>query len=206
MEPPGTATDVDRTTKRLLGKQGPFRPSVRLLEVDDSKWVAKDYRACTPLYRWTVGRWNIARETRALARLDGMEGVPRLEGRAGRWILILSFFRGTDVGKTPKLDQTPGFFEELRAIVTEMHRRGVLHLDLRQRRNVFVQPDGRPAVIDFGASLCVRPGGFLARLLGRIDVSGVLKYKRRADPGSLSADETSTLERVERRRRFWPFS
>ena len=81
---PATLAEVDRVTKRLLGKQGPFRASVRLLKLPcGHKFVAKDYRACTPLYRWTVGRWNLAREARAqLGHAVPRRAVQRIHGRA----------------------------------------------------------------------------------------------------------------------------
>ncbi len=204
--PPQTVEEVEATTISLLGKQGPFRADVRLLERGERKWVAKDYRACTPLYRFTGGAWSLRRELGALKRLADVEGVPHLEARAGHWILVITHFPGRDVGKTDRSEQSAEFFDELHRIVTEIHARGVLHLDLRQRRNILVQPGGRPAVIDFGAGLCLRPGSLLLRYLARIDESGVLKYKRRARPDSLTSDETDRLEKLERRRRFWPFS
>jgi len=203
---PRTVEDVEAATVSLLGKQGPFRPDVRLLERDGKKWVAKDYRACTPLYRITVGAWNLRRERGALERLRDVDGVPHVEARAGRWILVISHFPGRDIGKTDREQTGAAFFDEFARIVREIHARGVVHLDLRQRRNILVQPDGRPAVIDFGAGLCLRPGGRLLRMLARIDESGVLKYKRRARPGSLTPEETARLEKLEGRRRFWPFS
>ena len=202
---PWTVQEVDECTVKLLGKQGPFRPTVRLLEADGRYFVAKDYRACTPLYRWSVGVWNLAKERAALQRLSGIAGIPAIEGHAGRWIMVLTWFKGKDLGKARKLRQTPEFFAEMMEMVREMHRRGVVHLDLRQRRNVLVQPGRHPAIIDFGASLCLKPGGRLLRFLALMDTSGVLKYKQRARPGSLTEDEARILQRVERRRRWWPF-
>jgi len=201
-----TPADVEGHSTRLLGKQGPFRATVRLLEIDGTRYVAKDYRACTALYRWTAGAWNLRREMQALARLRGLAGIPAVEARIGRWILVLTWFGGKDLGKTPRADQTDAFFGEMDALVRAMHERGVVHLDLRQRRNVLVQRGPHPAIIDFGASLCVRPGGFLLRLLAPVDTSGVLKYKRRASPDSLTESEAHALRKLERRRRWWPFS
>lgn len=204
-EPPRTVEDVERATVSLLGKQGPFRPTVRLLEHGGAHWVAKDYRACTPLYRWTVGAWNLRRERSALERLRDVEGVPHVEATVGRWIVVLTHFRGRDIGKADKERQDEAFFASLGRIVAQMHERGVVHLDLRQRRNILIRPEGTAAVIDFGAALCLRPGSALLRRLARIDDSGVLKYKRRARPGSLSSEEEDRLERAERRRSLWPF-
>jgi RIO-like serine/threonine protein kinase len=201
-----TPESIEARTVRLLGKQGPFRPTVRLLDADGRLFVAKDYRACTALYRWSVGAWNLRRERSALARLEGLEGVPQIVARVGRWILVLTYFAGKDLGKAKKLRQTPEFFDDLMRLVEAMHARGVVHLDLRQRRNVLLRPGRRPAILDFGSALCLRPRSRLLRLLARIDRSGVLKYKRRADPESLTADESRALRRIERRRRLWPFS
>lgn len=198
---------IDAATVRLLGKMGPFRPTVRLLDVGGVKRVAKDYRSCAAIYRWTMGAWSLAREEQALGRLRGLDGVPEPMGRVGRWILVMSHLRGRDLGKVRRFRQTPEFFDRLMALVEQMHARGVVHLDLRQRRNILFQYQGeRPAVLDFGSALCVRPGGFLHRTLVRVDRSGVLKYKRRAQPDSLTHNETRALRRVEKRRHWWPFS
>jgi RIO-like serine/threonine protein kinase len=201
-----TLETIERGTVKLLGKQGMFRPTVRLVVPEKTPFVAKDYRACTPLYRWTIGAWNLRRERSALDRLRGVDGIPEIEARVGRWVLVLTHFRGRDLGKTKKRRQTPEFFDELMRLVDTMHARGVVHLDLRQRRNVLVRPGRHPAVIDFGSSLCLSPGSKLLRLLARIDRSGVLKYKQRANPGALTREEARMLRKVERRRSLWPFS
>ena len=197
---------IERSTAGLLGKQGRFRPTVRLLRRGEATFVAKDYRACTALYRWTVGAWNLRRERAALARLAGLDGIPAIEADVGRWVLVMTHFRGRDLGKTSRKRQTPAFFDELMRLVEAMHARGVVHLDLRQRRNVLVRPGAHPAIVDFGSALCLAPGSALVRRLGRIDRSGVLKYKRRANPGALTDDEARALRNVERRRSLWPFS
>jgi hypothetical protein len=197
---------VEKSTTALLGKQGLFRPTVRLVVVDDVKYVAKDYRACTALYRWTVGAWNLRRERSALARLAGIDGVPTIEARVGRWILVMTHLRGNDLGKTRRRFQTPEFFDAFSRLVDEMHARGVVHLDLRQRRNVLVRPGGLPGVVDFGSALCLKPGSRLVTWLAAIDRSGVLKYKRRANPESLTPEEARNLRKAEKTRSLWPFS
>jgi len=201
-----TADLVERHTAKLLGKQGRFRPTVRLVVVDGASVVAKDYRACTPLYRWTVGAWNLRRERAALARLAGLDGVPAIVAFVAPWIVVMTHFAGVDLGKARKERQTRAYFDSLAALVAEMHRRGVVHLDLRQRRNVLLTADGRPAVIDFANALCLRPESRLFAFLAEIDRSGVLKYKNRALPGSLTPEEARALDKSEARRRLWPFS
>jgi serine/threonine protein kinase len=53
----------------------------------------------------------------------------------------------------------------LEAALAEMHRRGVVHLDLRNRTNVLSDEAGRPVLIDFGSALVFTPGGWSARWL-----------------------------------------
>lgn len=212
-EPEGAApgpwdeSRVEAATVGTLGKQGRFRPLVRLLDEGGERLVAKDYRPCAALYRWTLGAWSLKREEEALRRLRGVDGFPQWRGKAGRWVLVMSHLRGRDLGKVRRFRQTPEFFDDLAALVARMHERGVVHLDLRQRRNILFRWKGKgPAVLDFGSALCLRPGSWLHRRLVRIDVSGVLKYKRRAMPDALSKEERRALRKVEKRRRWWPFS
>jgi RIO-like serine/threonine protein kinase len=197
---------VEANTVSHLGKQGAFRPLVRLVKRGEETFVAKDYRACVAPYRWTVGAWNLKRESQALAKLAGIDGVPALVARVGRWVLVMEHFKGRDIGKTRKAAQTPELFDALARLVAEMHARGVVHLDLRQRRNILVRPGKRPAIVDFGGALCLRPGSRLHRRLAAIDRSGVLKYKRRALPASITDEEARLLRNVERGRSLWPFS
>lgn len=200
-----TADEVDASATHLLGKRGPFRPEVRLVEGHGETLVSKDYRPCWLPYRWTAGLWNLRRERQALQRLAGLEGVPEYRGTPGGWILLQTYFHGRDLGRTPLSRQDDVYFERLIGLVRAIHDRGVLHLDLRQRRNILHGSGKRPAVIDFGAALCVRPGSRLHRRLSRVDLSGVMKYKQRANPGTLEPDELRLLEEVDRRRWWWPF-
>jgi RIO-like serine/threonine protein kinase len=175
------------------------------VEDGETRVVAKDYRACCAPYRWIVGRINLRLEQTALERLDGIDAVPRYLGRSGRWILLMTWFSGRDVGKAAKAKQTPEFFDRLLAAVREMHARGVVHLDLRQRRNILLRPGGLPGIIDFGGALSLTPGGRLHRRLAAVDVSGVLKYKRRAQPDAVTDEEHRLLDHAASRRRLWPF-
>ncbi len=196
---------------RALGKRRWYRPRVTLVEEPGGgRTVLKDFGPCPFPWRWTYGWLLTAREARAYARLDGVPGVPRWRGRRGRLALAVEFVEGKDLGKCRAGSLDAAVFDRLRATVEEMHRRGVLHLDLRQRRNVIVPADRVPRVLDFSSGFTVAPGGFLGRRLlrwlGPVDVSGVLKYKQRFLPGSLTPEEAETLRRVGRWRRWWVFS
>ncbi len=170
----------------------------------------KDFLPCPAFWRWTYGRLLTGREVRAYGRLEGVEGVPRFLGRIDGYAFGAEWVAGKDLGKCPKGTLRVETFDRLAATVEAMHARGVLHLDLRQRRNVLVDDAGVPRVIDFSSGFTVDPAGrfgrWMLRLLGAVDRSGVLKYKRRFLPQSLTDDEKARLRSVERWRRWWPFS
>ena len=199
--------DIAARSSGTLGKRRWYRPVVHLLELDGGgRAVVKDFLPCPWFWRWTWGRLLTGREVRAYGRLEGVPGIPRFLGRLDAWALAVEWVPGRDLGKCPKGSLGPATFERLAATVAEMHRRGVVHLDLRQRRNVLVDDAGVPRVIDFSSGLALRPGGWRLRRLSSVDRSGVLKYKRRFLPDSLTEEERRSLERLESWRRFWPFS
>ena len=197
--------DLARATG-TLGKRRWYRPVVHLLEVPGGKAVVKDFLPCPWAWRATYGRYLLWRECAAYARLDGVEGIPRYLGRVDRYAFAVAWVAGKDLGKCPKGSLGIETFRRLAATVEAMHARGVVHLDLRQRRNVLVDDAGVPRVIDFSSGFTLAPGGWLLRRLAPVDRSGVLKYQRRYLPDSLTEDERRRLARLESRRRFWPFS
>jgi hypothetical protein len=84
----------------------------------------------------------------------------------------------------------------------------VVHLDLRQKKNVLIaDADRRPYIIDFANA--VRVDGAL-RLLGEklmaVDVGGLLKFKARFFPHLLTSPDRAALKRQASLRKWWIFS
>lgn len=130
------------------------------------------------------------REARALARLDGLPGTPRLfaveAGRLRReWI----------DGRPMQLarPRNPDYFRLARRLVTAMHRRGVAHNDLAKEPNWLVTPIGAPALVDFQLATVSARRGMLFRALAREDLRHLLKHKRVYCPERLTARERRIL-------------
>jgi hypothetical protein len=141
--------------------------------------------------------WALARrEVRALAALEGEEGVPALlrEEPDG---LIRSFIEGRPLDEVRPAD--PRFYSVARRLLRAIHRRGVSHNDTHKEANWLVTPDGRPALVDF--QLASRHGGRGAwfRLCRLEDVRHLLKHKRTHCPSALTARERALLGR-----KSWP--
>jgi RIO-like serine/threonine protein kinase len=151
--------------------------SVERLGDEHVRRVASGSR--TPLSR-VVARRLLERERRALARLEGLAGVPRLvstETTAEGNALVRTFVAGEPLSAARALPEN--FFDELDALVAALHARGVCHNDLHKEQNVIVAVDGYPWLVDFQlASVHDVRDRSLARR-AREDLRHVEKHRRR---------------------------
>mgnify|MGYP003776587351 CR=1 FL=1 len=182
--------DVARATVSVLSRGGRWNPDVMLVEGASGPVVVKDFRPRGRLVAATLGRWLCAREMRAYRRLDGLPVVPRLLGRVDDCAFALEYRPGVALSRSLRGRLPEGFVGELLAGVRAMHRRGVVHLDLRHRSNVLAGEDQRPVIVDLGSALCFDPEGrlgrWLVRWLGLLDRRAVEKWRVRVEP---SGDE-----------------
>lgn len=150
-----------------------------------------------------AGRRLAAREERAMALMEEVEGFPRrvgpitVEGRrapngvAHRWIEGRTF--------APSLKVDDDFFPRLREMVEALHRRNVAFVDLSKWENILVGDDGRPHLIDFQIhyrhSGRVLPRRFLV-WLQESDRHHLLRHWSRSRPDQLTdADRALALYR-----------
>ncbi|MEO0652176.1 MAG: serine/threonine protein kinase [Planctomycetota bacterium] len=153
-----------------------------------------------------VARQLLARERRALERLDGLERFPRWLGGSGSrgersWI------EGQPLHLATALPRD--FFALLRSLVEDLHGRGVCHNDLHKEQNILVRPDGRPALIDFQLASVHRRRGRTYRARCHDDLRHVrkheLRYERQGRPkrpderGRVALPKRSPLAAVWRR-------
>jgi hypothetical protein len=162
-------------------------------------WIRRDTRTA----RWWLGwlaRRLCRREARALARLGGLAGTPRLvsadaAGLRREWI----------EGEPMQLAQPrdSGYFRAAHRLVSALHRRGVAHNDLAKEPNWLVTPAGLPAIVDFQLAYVSHRRSRLFRSLAREDLRHLLKHKRSYCAGRLTARERRILERPAAISRVW---
>lgn len=173
-------------------------------------WV-KDVRRTNPLFRATIGRLGLWREARMHRRMGGLTFVPRCVGRLDRDALVFEFAGGVmALGQFCKSRAlTADFFDKLEAQVRELHRRGILHMDLRHRSNILVDAAGDPFLVDFETAVYLGKGpvslAFLRPLLAWADHSAIVKFRARYRPDTLSEPQFRRYRRFTTLRRFWPF-
>jgi RIO-like serine/threonine protein kinase len=168
-------------------------------EAGDREFVLRDTGGARWWSAW-LARILCRREARALARLDGLPGTPRLLC-ADRWTLRREWIEGRPMQVARPQD--PAYFRAARALLVRLHRSGIAHNDLAKEPNWIVTVDGQPALVDFQLSLVAPRRGRLFRILGREDIRHMLKHKRSYCPGRLTGRERRILATPSAASRAW---
>lgn len=183
LPPPPGRSDLPGLTESALQTGRPYKPDVLLVRHGKAFVIVKDYAPRSWWIRNTLGRLATGLEVRAYRALRGHPFVPVFLGRIDAFAFATEYRPGQYLRRRLASVLPKEFLEELEEAVAQMHARGVVHLDLQHRTNVLADPDGHPVLIDFASSLCLRPDGWMARLvlpmLGKVDRKGVRKWRRR---------------------------
>jgi hypothetical protein len=175
---------------------------------DGKDFLVKDIRYSGFWYRYTVGWFLLWRESRFYTRARGLPFVPHYYGKLDADGLIFEKVDATPLKRVPPGDLPPGLFDQLRVCVDELHRRGIVHLDLRQRGNILLTPEKDLKVVDFESALYLGYSPWLRALLlpvfARVDYSAILKHRLRYCPDEVTEEEKRRYRRYRRIRMFWP--
>jgi RIO-like serine/threonine protein kinase len=167
--------------------------------------VVKDFRPRALAVRNTIGRLLIRREIRALRRLAGVAGVPTGAFRLDAHALAYGFVPGMPLSEAELGSRAADFFVRLERLLGEVHAAGsILHLDVRNARNVLVSERGEPVLLDFQSHVGTEWMPARLRRWGeRFDLAGVYKHWERRSPETLGEARAGLLARVNWWRRLW---
>jgi len=167
-------------------------------------WVVKDFSSCAPAIKKTWGRFLAQREYMALKKLKGMAGIPADPFLLDAHAVCYRFQPGTTLKDTSPELISDDFFFQLEELVKRMHGQNMVHLDIRNHRNILVTDKGRPALLDFQSSLNLKSTPVaLHKIMKDIDLSGVYKNWRKKKPASLDSNRLAHLESLNRIRFLW---
>jgi hypothetical protein len=174
----------------------------QLVRMDGRYWLRKEFRFRIPLGRCLapVSRHWARHEMEVGRALAGIDGLPGLPIALSETAFCRPWIEGRDLRAHRRArGQLPdGFFDELRALVEQIHRRGVAYADLHKRDNIIVGSDGHPYLIDFQLSRLPYRGrsalrraisGWWLRHSQADDLRHVFKHKRRLRRDLLTPDE-----------------
>lgn len=190
------------TDPRVLRDKGGFlSPAVSVVDHEGRPAVLKDYRRKNALTRGLIAPALVRHEYAVLKALEGVPGVPRAYAVVEKRALLLEYVEGRTLETYSAGELADRVFDLLCATVRAMHERRVVHLDLRQRKNILVAAE-RPWIIDFASAL----RGRLTASLRAVDESALLKWKKRNWPHLLNDADREALEKHKALRKFWVFT
>ena len=189
--------------------KGRFANAIVYRYKDDSfDFVIKDFQHSPWFVRRTFARLFIGQEYKALERLNGMSGVSDQFHRLSNISIAYSFIEGTPLRTLKKQNKKlpKSFFHQLEHRVSEMHRRGLVHLDLRNLGNILVGEDGQPYIIDFQSAITFsRFPNWLKRIMRGADLSGVYKAWLTGCEQPMTAYKKEFLMNYNQLRKRWIF-
>lgn len=193
-------------TRQLLRDGRAANAIVWRLQKNGITWTVKDFSKRSWFVRTFIGPFLIRRELAALSRLKNINGIAGRAFRIDRSAMAVEFLEGDSLERIAPERITVEYLRQLEDLISVMHSRGVVHLDLRGLGNVLVRPDGTPGLIDFQAAMCTNhwPKG-LRRILEAMDVSGALKRWKYFHPEAMGKERLERLEAINSVRRFWIF-
>lgn len=190
---PITREEFESAAGANLSPERWYKPEVRPVTIRGVPCLVKDFRRRPLAWRLTAGRFVIEREASIYRALRGVPGVPRFFGQFDADSFIVERIDGRDLSTFRKKEIAAPFVDRLDTLVTSLHERGVVHWDLRQRKNILVDRDGAPWLIDFASSVRFPRGSFLLRWAGTSDRSGVAKIREKYAPETLTEADRSLL-------------
>jgi hypothetical protein len=199
-----TRDDFNNCERELLRDGQWANARVDFVHINDQDWTVKDFSSRSWWVRNSIGRFLLRRELRVLKQLSGIDGISSVAFRIDAFALASQFLPGRILAHAKPEGVRADFFPQLEALVQAMHARKIVHLDIRGPKNILVQPDGRPGIIDFQSSLSTRwMPNFLRRILEDIDLGGVYKRWNLWQPQTLDDTRRGVFERSNRFRRLW---
>jgi hypothetical protein len=208
--PPGTGrfarADLERGPCRPLSGEGRWaNAALYLFDHGGVTWAVKDFRPRSWLVRQVVGRWMVRREANGLRKLDGVPGTPQGVFRVDAFAFAYRFVPGRSLKEMPADALGPEFFPTLERNVIAMHARArLVHLDLRNARNILVTAGGEPSMLDFQTHFNVRwmPGP-LRRFAERVDLAAIYKHWATRSPDTLGPERADLLGWINKLRPLW---
>ena len=210
--------------KALGHKPVPSRLNIDNIGICSLKSVFKhDFFACTALYtahdsskiivkfnrtsdfigfplKW-LGIWLCQNELKILNLIHDIEDTPYLIARVGHTGFAYRFIEGDVLAIRPQLPDT--FFDDLEILVSKLHSRNIVYLDMNKRGNIILGDDGKPKLVDFQISQYinwvwpVKPlGSLLLKMLIKEDIYHIRKHKRRLAKHLMTPAQIAASRRV----------
>lgn len=169
-----------------------------LTKIDKQLVAVKDYHSRGLLFKLLFGRWLIRHEFEIYKKLQGIRGIPKVYKLLDKDAFILEYIEGKDCSNFEKGNLPKEFFNKLKALIDEIHTYGVVHCDLKKRRNIIITNEYQPYLVDFAAGFTKgRRFNFIRnwfyKQFYQDDLNAIAKLKKKLSPHLLTQEEEKNL-------------
>jgi len=142
MEKPFKRRDLETGEHNTIAKGRWGNADLYQFQRGQKIWVVKDFSPCPPFIRKTWGRFMVKREFMALQKLKGIPGIPAEPFLLDAYAVCYRFQPGTTLKETDSELINEDYFFQFEQLVHLMHQRNMVHLDIRNQRNILVTDIG----------------------------------------------------------------
>ncbi len=129
-----------KTMETSLKRKRLYGPDVHLIYQDGAPLVEKTYRNKPWLVKKS-GSLLVRWETYIYSKIKGVTGIPDVIQSPDAYTITTTFMGGHDLrARGSKPDEA--YFNNLEELIKAVHLQGVVHLDMRNRRNYGIDDDG----------------------------------------------------------------
>ena len=201
---PFNRADLENADVKLLrdGRWG--NACVSVAEVNGVRWTIKDFSSRNWFVKQSFAKFVLWRELKAINKISGISGVPDEAFMVDDHMLAVRYIPGRVLARVPNEEVTPEFLMECERIIRDIHSRNLVHLDTRGTSNWIMTPEGKPALIDFQAS--VHTEGLpekLRKFMEDMDMGGVYKKWAKFCPEQMDEFRKQENERIKKLRKLW---
>lgn len=191
----------------MLLNEGKFANATVFHYLDSNlNLTIKDFSGSPWIIRKTFGKLFINMEYNTLIKLSNNSSVAKDAKKLSPHTLAFNFIEGEALKTLPKNSIDKDFFLELEKNVRAMHRKDIVHLDLRNLGNILKGNDGYPYIIDFQSAISTKYlGKWLTQLLKTSDLTGVYKCWNNRCTEPLNSKRNNILEEFNKIRKVWIF-
>lgn len=156
--------------------------------------VLKDYSHSSRGFRTFIAPFLVYREIRALRTLDDVYGVPKFVRKLSSHAFLIEFVPARRIRFAEDRVDWSEFIAGVERLIGVLHKKGVMHGDLRNATNILVDEQQHPVFVDFVSA--VHRGHplnifslILFKLCLPIDHGALFKLKEKYAPELIAPEE-----------------
>lgn len=166
----------------------------------------KDFSTSPWILKNTLGKIFVKREGNSLKKLENNPSVTKNIIFLSKYTLAFNFIKGKPLKSFLDNSIEKKFFLELEKNVMEMHKKDIVHLDLRNLGNIIVGENEYPYIIDFQSCISIKwlPKK-LKNLIKGADITGIYKCWNKKCKEPLDEERIKYFNNFQKIRKIWIF-